>query len=296
MATGIANTKYGDVKYTDLGPSDGNVVLFSTGGGTSFNLVQAFKWISLEGFRIISINRPGYHDLVLNAASSIEEHADIYHSVIEYLEIEGPINVFGISMGGLSALYYAAKYPTKSLVLWSAITGKYRVNKASTNSLLGKLVLNRYGKKLISWMLKVSARQFPRMTMDVFLKTEADLNEKERRKIVEEMMLDDQSKEEFTLFIESMLPMDSMYEGMIDEVKKAEQLGPVDWSTIKCPTYVFHSTVDKDVAIEHPRRLEETLSNIKMNYVKAGGHFIWWGEEGKAVKQNTLCFLHEMNG
>ena len=117
------HTRYGRVQYMDIGPENGDVILFSTGGGTSFKMALAFEWLCNEGYRIISVNRPGYHDLPLSVVSSMEEHADIYHEVIKSLGMEEKINVFGVSMGGLSALYYASKYPTRSLVLWSSITG-----------------------------------------------------------------------------------------------------------------------------------------------------------------------------
>ena len=288
----IANTKYGGVRYLDIGPSHGKVVLFSTGGGASFEGALAFRWICDEGYRMISINRPGYYDMPLQVVDSIEGHADIYHEVITYLNIKDPINVFGISMGGLSALYYACKYPTKSLVLWSAVTGQYQVNEESANSSLGKLVLKKSGKRLISWMLKISARLFPKMTIETFLKTEADLNQKERRKIAKEVILDRQSKEEFMLFVESLIPMDALYEGMMDEVNKAQHLKLVDWTAVECPTYAVHSTIDIDVSADHPKRLEEQIPNLKMEYVRAGGHFVWWGDEGKCIKKNTIQFLN----
>ncbi len=290
-----ASTAYGAVQYLDMGPINGNILLFSTGGGTSFKAALAFKWICREGYRILSINRPGYYDLPLKRARSIAEHADIYYEVVKSLKIEGKINVFGISMGGLSALYYASKYPTKSLVLWSAITGKYEVNAASANSFLGKLVLSEKGKKWISKLLKASAKYFPKTTIKAFLKTEADLTRKEKNTIAREVLNSPESKRTFMLFIESMTPMDAFYEGMLDEVRKAQQLEHTDWSKIKCPTYAVHSTVDIDVSMEHPKRLEKMIPNLTMEYVKAGGHFVWWGKEGEQVKLNTIRFLNKMN-
>ncbi len=290
-----ATTKYGSVQYLDIGPADGKILLFSTGGGSSFKAALAFQWMCDEGYRILSVNRPGYYDLPLHQASSIEEHADIYFEVIKSLKIEEKINVFGVSMGGLSALYYASKYPTRSLVLWSAITGKYEVNKASADSFLGKLVLNEKGKNLISWLLKVSARYFPKMTIKAFLKTEADLTQKEKNKIAKEVVNTSKSKSDFMLFIDSMTPMGAFYEGMMDEVRKAQQLKETDWSKIKCPTYAVHSTVDIDVSMDHPKRLEEMIPNLTMEYVKAGGHFVWWGKEGEKVKLHTIRFLNNVN-
>ena len=142
----VAKTKFGKIRYIEIGPPEGDIVLFSTGGGAGYNLVHAFSWLARSGYRIISVNRPGYFDLPVNIVDTIEGHADIYHEVIRSLGITKKINVFGISMGGLSALYYAKKYPTQSLILWSAVTGPYIVNQESADSPLGKLVLSESGK------------------------------------------------------------------------------------------------------------------------------------------------------
>ena len=200
----VAETKYGHVRYSEIGPEDGEIILFSTGGGVGFNLVHAFEWLAQEGFRIISINRPGYFDFPIDSSHTLATHADIYHEVINQLGITEKIHVFGVSMGGLSALYYAQKHPTKSLVLWSAVTGKYDVNEDAANSGLGKLVLSDKGKKMASWLLLTSAKLFPKPTIRTFLKTEADLDNKQRRMIAKQVVRNPESKREFMIFVEWM--------------------------------------------------------------------------------------------
>ncbi len=291
----LSETGYGNVRYTEIGPSTGDPLLFSTGGGAGFNSVFAFRWLANSGYRVISINRPGYFDLPVNATDTIEAHADIYHEVILALGITGKINVFGISMGGLSALYYAQKYPTKALILWSAVTGPYVVNQQSANSLLGKLVLSRSGKKVISWMLLASAKYFPETTIQAFLKTEAALDSRQRKQIATQVVADPASKEEFMIFVRSMTPMDALYPGMMAEVEKAARLADVDWSNIHSPTLAIHSPIDIDVPLDHAKRLERMIPNIHVEYIHAAGHFVWWGNEGEQVKRLTLQFLNRFN-
>ena len=85
--------------------------------------------------------------------------------------------------------------------------------------------------------------------------------------------------------------MDQLYDGMIDEVKKASRIIQTDWTTIACPVLAVHSTIDMDVTIDHAERLEQNIPNITMMYVRAGGHFVWWGEEGDKVRQASLDFF-----
>ncbi|WMX13265.1 alpha/beta hydrolase [Aureispira sp. CCB-E] len=287
----VASTKYGLVRFTEIGPKNGEVILFSTGGGASFMSVHAFEWLVAEGFRVIAINRPGYFDLPIKDSYTLESHADIYHEVINYLGVKDKIHVFGVSMGGLSALYYAQKYPTQSLVLWSSVSGKYCINEQAANSGLGRLVLSKSGKNIISWLLLTSAKLFPKKTIETFLKTEADLDRQERILLAKQIVQNQSRKKEFMTFVKSMTPMGALYEGMMDEVAKAANLQTVDWTNITCPTFAVHSIVDIDVSIEHAQRLEKMIPAIKMMYVRAGGHFVWWGEEGEQVKHATKDFL-----
>ena len=57
---------------------------------------------------------PARRAVPVDVVSSLEGHADIYHATISALEISEPPNVFGIFMGGLAALHYAKKNPTRS--------------------------------------------------------------------------------------------------------------------------------------------------------------------------------------
>lgn len=287
----VDTPSYGNVRYVEIGPKERDIVLFVNGGGAGYNGVHAFEWLAKHGFRLISINRPGYYDMPLEKSKGFEEHARIYFEVLQQLEITDSVHVFGLSMGGLSALYYAKNYPTKSLVLWSAITERYKVNEKSAYSSLGKMVLSDKGKGIISCLLKISVQYFPRLVVKEFLKTEADLTKEEKEDIANDIVKSPEDLLELSIFIYSMTPMNELYEGMMNEVEKATNLEDVDWSSINCPTFAVHSTVDIDVPISHAKRLEESLNRIQMKYVKAGGHFVWWGKEGNVVKERTKEFF-----
>ena len=286
----VAKTRYGNVRYVDTGSADGEVILFSTGGGAGYNSVRAFDWLAAKGFRLVSVNRPGYFDLPVDVVDDFEGHADIYKAVLTQLGVED-VHVFGVSMGGISALHFAAKYPVKSMVLWSAVTGPYIVNKKAARSSLGKLVLSDRGKKIVSWLLRTSAKIFPKTTIKMFLKTEADLDRKETNQIVNHVVQHPDRLREFLIFVESMTPMDKLFGGMIDEVEKATRIMKTDWAKIACPVLAVHSIIDIDVTIDHAERIEREVPNITMMYVRAGGHFVWWGEEGDKVRQASLNFF-----
>ena len=73
----VAKTRYGNVRYVDMGSADGEVILFSTGGGAGYNSVRAFDWLAKEGLRLISVNRPGYFDLPVDVVDNFVDHPDV---------------------------------------------------------------------------------------------------------------------------------------------------------------------------------------------------------------------------
>jgi hypothetical protein len=52
------------------------------------------------------------------------------------------------------------------------------------------------------------------------------------------------------------------YDGMIDDVEKAKRLIEIDWASLVCPVLAVHSTIDKDVTIDHAERLERDVPGI----------------------------------
>ncbi|MGD9139881.1 MAG: hypothetical protein PVH42_24180 [Desulfobacterales bacterium] len=69
-------------------------------------------------------------------------------------------------------------------------------------------------------------------------------------------------KRKFLILVESMTPMDQLYDGMIDDVEKAKRLIEIDWASLVCPVLAVHSTIDKDVTIDHAERLERDVPGI----------------------------------
>jgi len=284
-------TKYGSVEYLDWGDPKDTPILISYGGGTGIDFIYSLDWLKEEGYRLIAVNRPGYYNLPIHVATSISEHADIYHSVVEHLKLES-VHVFGVSMGGLSALYYAEKYNVKSLVLWCAISGPYSVNEEAVNSPLGRLVMSSKGKAIISWLMARSARLFPKQTIASFISTEAILDKKEVNAISKMVSRDKKERMRMIKFVESLAPMEKIYDGMMDEVRKSEFDDDVNWSAIQAPVLAVGSTVDKDVPIHHIERVRDRL-NAQVLLVKNAGHFLWWGQESQKVIDSTLEFFHK---
>ncbi len=289
----MVKTSFGDISYIDINSNKQEVILFCTGGGVGLDSVNAFKWLKTSDFRVICINRPGYNKL--NIANDFETHADIFYEVLIGLNINTElINVFGVSMGGASAISYTRKYGAKKLLLWSAITTSYLPNEEAVNSALGKLVMNSQMKDIISYFLMYAAKLMPSTTFVEFVYQSADISKEDLKKYANTMMKNKDLKAEFLAFVKSMTPMSYIYPGMMKEIEMAKEFNG-HLSEIKTPCYAIHSILDKDVPIAHLDYLAKLLPYAKTVRVKCLGHYVWWGPESEEVINNSLSFLKHGN-
>lgn len=280
-------TSFGEVSYIDINSNKKEVILFCTGGGVGFDSPLSFEWLKNTDFRIICVNRPGYCKLPLE--DSFEKHIDIYHQVLDSLDIK-EVYVFGISMGGVSALLYTQKYGAKKLLLWSAITNRYLPNPESTNSILGKLVMKNSIKDIVSYLLMRSVQIMPITTSVEFFFASTNVSKSLLKSQVVLMMKNKETKMEFQNFVKTMSPMSYMYNGMMKEVEMAQYLN-IDLSKIETPCFAIHSSLDKDVPISHLEYLEKNLSNIKTIRTQGMGHYVWWGDKSDIIKNESISFL-----
>lgn len=283
-------TSIGPVPYLDIGPRDGPPALVATGGGSGIDFLHSLDWLVEAGHRVLAISRPGYYGVPIDAAPELADHADLYAEVIRALGI-GRVHVLGISAGGPSALHYAARHPTCSLTLWCAVTGAYRPDEAALKSPLGRLVLSRFGQSMISWMLSRAARWMPRATMTTFLRTESRLDPDAIRELVDDELASPARRRRFSAFVDSTTPMTELYAGMMHEMERMGRDWSPDWAAIAAPTLAIASCVDADVPPTHDQRIEHNLVAARVVRVRAGGHFVWWGAEGRRVIATTLAHL-----
>lgn len=282
-----ASTSFGTIPYLDLGLRDGPVVLLSPGGGAGPDLAYAFPWMVDAGFRVLSISRPGYYGVPIQPGQTLASHADLYAEVLASLQV-GPVHVFGVSAGGPAALYYAARHPTRTLTLWSAVTGRYEPNRDAMDSPLGRLVLSPRGQAVLSWALSRAGRWFPRASMKAFLRTESDLTKGEIPAVIASTLASAAGLASFRALIDATTPMTELYPGMMDELEKMGRPWSPPWDRITMPVLAAASPIDKDVSADHLDSIRTHLPHAQIFEARAGGHFVWWGDDGKTLIDATL--------
>jgi pimeloyl-ACP methyl ester carboxylesterase len=119
----IATTQLGPVEYFEQGVGPAVVILHGSPGGYDQFLTLGGV-IAKQGYRVISISRPGYLRTPIASGRTPAEQAALVDSLLTAFSIEHT-SVIGISGGGPSALAFAENYPDRidGLVLVAAVSG-----------------------------------------------------------------------------------------------------------------------------------------------------------------------------
>lgn len=277
-------TSLGNIAYIDLNSTAPNAILFCTSATQAIDAVFAFRWLTKSEYRIICIDRPA-----IDLPNSYMIHADIYHEVLQGLGVT-QVAVFGVSMGGITALAYTKKYGATGLLLWSAVTKKCTVNIKSANSWIGKLVRFNKCKDLTSYLLVVLARVAPTILLTELFEAGAEVMRKDLKIMAKTVAHNKESKAELIAMMTSMAPKSLMYEKMICEFERVVTLEE-DWSSIRTQCLAIYSALDASVSLDNLTYIEQTLSNIEAKVMTGAGHYIWWGSD--YAKIESLKFLKE---
>jgi pimeloyl-ACP methyl ester carboxylesterase len=283
-------TKFGPIKYYDNGLRGEKTILFVAGAGIGIDSVLALDLLFEQNYRVITIARPGYHGVPIKDNDSFERHAEIYKLVLDELKIKDVI-VFGISMGGPSALKFAEMYNPKALLLWSALTQDFQLKIEAIKFPLGQLAFFGKNKNIVSWIIYRSLKIFPRIAILSILKVQANLSLDEVRKISKSIIINKVQKKRLLKFYRSTTPLGELYDGMINDLNLAKTISKANLNKIECKVLAFHSNVDKILTIDHLLTLKENIRDIQTVVLKSAGHFVWWGIEGEQVVDNSLFFL-----
>jgi pimeloyl-ACP methyl ester carboxylesterase len=233
------DTKFGPIKYYDNKLNGEKTILFVAGAGIGIDSVLALDLLFDLNYRVITIARPGYHGVPISENDSFERHAEIYKSVLDTLQIKDVI-VFGISMGGPSALRFAEIYNPKGLLLWSALSTDFTLKIDAIKFPLGQIALLGKNKNVISWIIYRSLKIFPRIAILSILKVQANLSLEEVSKISKSIIVDKVQKKRLLRFYRSTTPLGELYDGMSNDLFLAKKISHSNLDKISCKVLAFH--------------------------------------------------------
>lgn len=288
-----ATTPFGDIQFsvtaglaaastaTDNSP---HYVLFvhgSPGGVDQGELLSAF--LVQAGFTVIAVSRPGYLGTPLTEANGAPEvQADMYASLLDHLQVSGPIPVVCWSGGGPSSFTFAAKHPERvaCLVAIAAVSKAYTWKKTMDTKILDSWV----GEQMIKF-LKATA---PDSLVKSTLEAEGKL-EKQDMKELESHVLHDPKKRQFVLDLAVTATHRS--EGLHNDQHRYPQLS-LAHAFITAPTLLVYGTADSELPLEYGEFAKEHIQGAELLRVEKGTHVaVWTDPKSEELQAKIVAFL-----
>jgi pimeloyl-ACP methyl ester carboxylesterase len=265
----IVDTSLGKVEYLDHG--DGPPVLFVHGspGGCDQGAVMT-EFLVAQGFRAISISRPGYLGTPLtDALATPDQQAELEVALMDALGI-GTYGVMCWSGGGPSSYRMTAEHPDRvsALVVLAGVSTHYEFANG-INSIEYSLLTGAIG----SWVLKEMVKHAPKQVVGMVATEEGDLT-KEQAHALTEHIWSDETKREFVMKVSATIS--GRHDGLKNDQKQFPALDDLGLASISTPTLLVHGTADSDVHLEQSEHALERVPGAEILRVENGTHLCMW--------------------
>jgi pimeloyl-ACP methyl ester carboxylesterase len=202
-ASAMASTAMGEIQYRREGT--GPIMLIFHGGMTGFDGNYLLEGLVEEGFQLIGFSRPGYLGTPLGQSPSFAEEADMAAALLDYLGVSEPVVVYGTSLGGPSALYFALNHPerTQAVLMQSAVSQTYAPSDAAAGSFLGRFFFGDYALDERSWILLEMAKRWPERLFFEYLYITNHYCDDQNWALATKCMADAVQRERFILLLPS---------------------------------------------------------------------------------------------
>jgi pimeloyl-ACP methyl ester carboxylesterase len=274
MTMQTALTKNGPIEYRYEGEGEKTVVIFP-GGHMDGSVRLGEDYFMERGYKILALSRPGYGGTPLSVGPSPDLYADGVAEIIRQNKL-GKCVVLGISAGGRSAVWLAAKYPelVDKLILQSATSfapwpeGAVRVSaRIAFNPFMQK-----YTWKFMHWLVKHT-----NFGLKLMLSNMTTFNP---QKVIDG--LDARQ----TQSLKQVFSQLKSGEGFMNDCKATP--APKE---VKVSTLIIHSKYDKSVSLEHARILHESIVGSGLMVSELESHMIWYGPHYEEIKEVMSNFL-----
>jgi pimeloyl-ACP methyl ester carboxylesterase len=231
----IIQTSCGRIEYALQGKGAAILLCHGTGGGYDQGLMLA-KF--MNGFQGIAFSRAGYLGTPLETGPSPAKMADAYAALLDSLNIKKAA-ILGVSAGGMSAAYFAMKYPGRcwGLVLADAIT------KAPPKSSLKIVERINALPDAVAWFIT-------RLAIHAGLPL---------------MVRDAKTRAMMRVFFENN-PISERHAGIQNDLENIHSMDDFPWEEIYVPTLLIHGDKDNLIPLKYSQEVAELI------VVQGGGH------------------------
>jgi pimeloyl-ACP methyl ester carboxylesterase len=246
----LAETSVGTIEYKIYG-NKGPVILLMHGTPGGYD-----QGGPIEGYRVLSVSRPGYLRTPLQAGKTPAEQAQAFSALLESLKIE-KVCVWGASGGGPSAISFAALFPekTSALFLLMAVSQSWEPYEEKPSYMRSDF---------LTWAIGSL------MQIDSVLKAALKVlipNPNTRQLILE----DHEKIEKLKGLLWTTWPPSKRYLGELNDINQFKSLA-LPASKIKIPTLIIHGSEDINAPVSQSKKLAEQIPGSKLVILEGVDH------------------------
>lgn len=271
------NLAKGRVHYTDIGNPKGVPIIHFHGSPSGADVgLYFFEDFIEEGFRIITISRPGFLGTDLSLGKTIEKQADLYKDFIDKLGIKNII-VHAWSAGGPPAIKFAEKYPndTRGMILFCALSTKWD----HKISFFEKLFLSNFGMYVLYVLSNIFSNSVRRKSAEE-LGVDYNYLKRDGKKI---KMLNQ--------FLQITAPPSLRNSGSFNDIENYSNMKSFNFKNINAKTLLIFSPSDNQLDIKNGDIPAKELPNCKYLRFEYGGHVPQLDKEWQSIFNEMNLFI-----
>jgi pimeloyl-ACP methyl ester carboxylesterase len=268
----VIHTKCGPIEYAERGTGQPVLLVHGASGGYDQGLVMAR--LRVDKFRCIAMSRFGYLRTPMPNDPSPIAQADAHAALLDELGINKTI-LIGASAGGLSALHFTLRYPTRvqALVMISAVTKQLKLRSPLRDIIYSAI----YRSDFVSWLTA---------TLTSPVKNPLPVTYRGNRS-----KLSNEDQEWLTNFTQTTQPTSLRRVGMFTDIHQIVNLEPIPLEQISVPTIIVHAVDDGIVPIDHAYHAHKHIPDAELLEIPSGGHLLMGHHE--LVEDQVLTFIHK---
>ncbi len=253
----VADTAAGPVEYASLGRGPAVLLIHGTPGGYD-QLLPLGRRLADEGFRAISVSRPGYLRTPSSPAQAPAEQAVVLRALLDVLGVT-EVAVVAVSGGGPVALHLAAQEPNRvrALSLVAALAKRLAPYGGDPER-----AIRGFGPL---WNAgAVTAMEWPSFGLRLLGVQDASA----RARLASDVTVADGLK-----YLFQSLAFTNRRRGYRDDVMamfREDAVPPLE--AIRVPTLAIYGEYDASVPLEHGHAVAERVTGARLEVLEAGSH------------------------
>ena len=291
-ASTMAQTALGPVQYRQEG--EGPPVLVFHGGMMGFDNIYLLDQLVEQGFQLIGFSRSGYLRTPARANPGLAQGAHLGAALLDTLGINDPVLVYGTSLGGPSALYFALNHPqrTRALVMQSAVSQTYNPSEPGSDSFLAGFIYADSDLDQRSFMLLEMAKRWPERICFEYLNITNHYCPDVNWQTAQDLMVDADQRERFMMFLTISSPLSLRMPASNQETQLAMELPDLSLEEIGAPVLITQDVMDADVDFLHAQNMINRIPRAELYATRGVGHLYMLGDTWPGVLQRMAEFLN----